>query len=111
MKTVKTTTEGKNFTVVNIGKLSEVKDYVLPLWATLKYLERCLLARHCRQQVAKCRSKRWFLVRIVVSFIRIKPTKNCTLFLKARASIRLMARCSPCRKVASYELLQRVSAP
>ncbi len=31
MKTVKTTTEGKNFTAVNIGKLSEVKDYVLPL--------------------------------------------------------------------------------
>ena len=31
MKTVKTTREGKNFTAVNIGKLSEVKDYVLPL--------------------------------------------------------------------------------
>jgi len=31
MKTVKTTTEGKNFTAVNIGKLNEVKDYVLPL--------------------------------------------------------------------------------
>ena len=26
MKTVKTTTEGKNFTAVNIGKLSEGKD-------------------------------------------------------------------------------------
>ena len=31
MKTVKTTREGKNFTAVNIGKLSDVKDYVLPL--------------------------------------------------------------------------------
>ena len=31
MKTVKTTKEGKNFAAVNIGKLSEVKDYVLPL--------------------------------------------------------------------------------
>ena len=31
MKTVKTTREGKNFTAVNIGKLNEVKDYVLPL--------------------------------------------------------------------------------
>ena len=31
MRTVKTTREGKNFTVVNVGKLSEVKDYVLPL--------------------------------------------------------------------------------
>ena len=31
MKTVKTTREGKNFTAMNIGKLSEVKDYVLPL--------------------------------------------------------------------------------
>ena len=31
MKTVKTTREGKNFTAVNVGKLSEVKDYVLPL--------------------------------------------------------------------------------
>ena len=31
MKTVKTTKEGKNFTAVNVGKLSEVKDYVLPL--------------------------------------------------------------------------------
>ena len=31
MKTVKTTRDGKNFTAVNIGKLSDVKDYVLPL--------------------------------------------------------------------------------
>jgi len=31
MKTVKTTRESKNFTAVNIGKLSEVRDYVLPL--------------------------------------------------------------------------------
>ena len=31
MKTVKTTTKGKNFTAVNIGKLSDVRDYVLPL--------------------------------------------------------------------------------
>ena len=31
MKTVKTTKKGKNFAAVNIGKLSEVKDYVLPL--------------------------------------------------------------------------------
>ena len=31
MKTVKTTKEGKNFTAVNVGRLSEVKDYVLPL--------------------------------------------------------------------------------
>ena len=31
MKTVKTTKEGKNFAAVNVGRLSEVKDYVLPL--------------------------------------------------------------------------------
>lgn len=31
MKSVQTTTSRKNFTVVNVGKLSEIKDYVLPL--------------------------------------------------------------------------------
>ena len=31
MKTVETIKEGKNFTVVNVGKLSGIKDYVLPL--------------------------------------------------------------------------------
>ena len=30
-KTVETIKEGKNFTVVNVGKLSGIKDYVLPL--------------------------------------------------------------------------------
>ena len=31
MKSVQTTKTGKNFTAVNVGKLSEIKDYVLPL--------------------------------------------------------------------------------
>ena len=31
MKTVETIKEGKNFTVVNVGKLSGIKDYILPL--------------------------------------------------------------------------------
>jgi mannose-6-phosphate isomerase-like protein (cupin superfamily) len=31
MKSLQTTTSRKNFTVVNVGKLSEIKDYVLPL--------------------------------------------------------------------------------
>ncbi|MCR5078161.1 MAG: cupin domain-containing protein [Prevotella sp.] len=31
MKTVETTKTGKNFTAVNIGKLSDIKDYVLPM--------------------------------------------------------------------------------
>ncbi|HEY9551854.1 MAG TPA: cupin domain-containing protein [Prevotella sp.] len=31
MKLVETTKTGKNFTVVNVGKLSEIKEYVLPL--------------------------------------------------------------------------------
>lgn len=31
MKSVQTTTNRKNFTVVNVGKLNEIKDYVLPL--------------------------------------------------------------------------------
>ena len=30
MKTVETIQSGKNFTAVNVGKLSEIKDYVLP---------------------------------------------------------------------------------
>ena len=31
MKTVETIKNGKNFTAVNVGKLSDIKDYVLPL--------------------------------------------------------------------------------
>lgn len=31
MKSVKTTKTGKNFTAVSVGKLSEVKDYLLQL--------------------------------------------------------------------------------
>lgn len=31
MKTVEVTKTGKNFTAVNVGKLSEIKDYVLPM--------------------------------------------------------------------------------
>ncbi len=31
MKTIETVKNGKNFTVVNVGKLSDIKDYVLPL--------------------------------------------------------------------------------
>ena len=31
MKTVETIKNGKNFTAVNVGKLSNIKDYVLPL--------------------------------------------------------------------------------
>lgn len=31
MKTVQTTKRGKNFTAVNVGKLSDIKDYVLSL--------------------------------------------------------------------------------
>ncbi len=30
MKTVETIKNGKNFTAVNVGKLSDIKDYVLP---------------------------------------------------------------------------------
>ena len=31
MKTIETVKNGKNFTVVHVGKLSDIKDYVLPL--------------------------------------------------------------------------------
>lgn len=31
MKSVEVTEKGKNFTAVNVGKLSEIKDYVLPM--------------------------------------------------------------------------------
>ena len=31
MKTIETTKQGKNFTVVNVGKLSDIKDYLLTL--------------------------------------------------------------------------------
>ena len=31
MKTIETTKNGKNYTAVNVGKLNEIKDYVLPL--------------------------------------------------------------------------------
>ena len=31
MKSVEVTKKGKNFTAVNVGKLSEIKDYVLPM--------------------------------------------------------------------------------
>ena len=31
MKTIETIKNGKNFTAVNVGKLSDIKDYVLPL--------------------------------------------------------------------------------
>ena len=31
MKSVQTTKTGNNFTAVNVGRLNEIKDYVLPL--------------------------------------------------------------------------------
>ena len=31
MKTIETIKDGKNYTAVNVGKLNEIKDYVLPL--------------------------------------------------------------------------------
>ena len=31
MKTIELTKSGKNFTAVNVGKLSEINQYVLPL--------------------------------------------------------------------------------
>lgn len=31
MKTVETIKTGKNFTAVSVGKLNEIKDYVLPM--------------------------------------------------------------------------------
>ena len=94
MKTIELSKSGKNFTAVNVGKLNDINQYVLPL----KYLQ----VLHWVQQEATSLSKHSSPDKIVASSTIIKHTRNFTSFLKAKDSIRLMAKRSMFLKEASY---------
>ena len=83
MKSVKTTKTGKNFTAVSVGKLSEVKDYLLQL-GEIQILGKVFVG----QQVANCLSRHSPQVRTAVFCIRTRTTRNSTSSFEVKVCIR-----------------------
>ena len=94
MKQIETIAAGANFSAVNVGKLSEIIEYVLPMGPDVKIQGKVFAGPALGTTGSELR----FPARTAVSSTRTRRTRNSTSSSAARASIRWMARCSPSEK-------------
>ena len=73
MKKVATIQNGKNFSAVNVGKLSEIKDYVLQLSPEVAIPGKVFVGQD---------------LGTMAFYTPIKPTRNFISFLKAKDNIK-----------------------
>lgn len=87
MKTIETTKQGKNFTVVNVGKLSDIKDYLLTL-GDIKIPGKVFVGQALNATGSELSFQSLAPTRIAASCILIRITRNFISFLKVKAFIK-----------------------
>lgn len=102
MKTVETIKTGKNFTAVSVGKLNEIKDYVLPM-GDIEIPGKVFVG----QALQATGSELSFQVLVPnqdSGFLHThtRHTRNFTSFLKVKGNIKLMEKYSQYRKAVLF---------
>ena len=88
MKKVATIQNGKNFSAVNVGKLSEIKDYVLQLSPEVAIPGKVFVGQDLGTTGCELSFQSLVPGQDSGFYTPIKPTRNFISFLKAKDNIK-----------------------
>ena len=117
MKEIKTTADIANATAIDLGPISEIKDYVLELGPEVKIPGKVFGGAAIKAGGADFSLQVFApgteggLARRAVSTTRTRSMKNSTSSFRAKANIRSTARTSPSGKVRSFASRPPASVP
>ena len=100
MKETKTIAKAANFTAVDFGKMSEIKDYTLELGPEIKIPGKVFGGQSVNATGGEFSFQSFAPGTETVSSTPTRTTRNCISSWVARASSRLMARYSQFRREA-----------
>ena len=100
MKETKTIAKAANFTAVDFGKMSEIKDYTLEMGPEIKIPGKVFGGQSVNATGGEFSFRALLLAQRQVSSILTRTTRNCISSSAARASSRWMARYSQFRREA-----------